>query len=202
MKLSRHRRAILRWVAVRWRIAFMIFSLLEMLWTAQNKQVPCRTQEKRRKLRPDGGCKGVFGPVREVAMVGGGVLCFRCVVGCCVLATLGVVCDTAKGFGGAKNAESLPASVAGEPTLAAPGPEASLAAFGVVEKWVRAWESPAVAVTCPPITAVAVTLRLSGRIVGRAVSIAGNGRGEEFSLAEATRGAMRNAEERVPRGEG
>lgn len=87
-----------------------------------------------------------------------------------------------------------------------PSPAATMAAYRLVESWVRAWETPADAGAAGlerigedgAIGGAAVTLRLAGRVIGRGSDLGG---GAE-SVWRAARQAMAEADRRLPRGSG
>ncbi len=78
---------------------------------------------------------------------------------------------------------------------------ASLVAYRTLEGWVRAWEEPEEAQAIDPAGTggASVTLRLSGRVIGRGSSFAGDDTAELGTMIwRATREAMEQASERSP----
>lgn len=124
-------------------------------------------------------------------------------------------------------AEPVPPTATTSPALAdapleapapIPSPAATLAAYGLVESWIRAGEVPADpaaagldAIKDPQgtIGGAAVQLRLAGRLIGRGSAIAGDGAaggggvgGGPESVWRAAREAWTEAASRIPRGGG
>lgn len=79
-----------------------------------------------------------------------------------------------------------------EPTLDAPNTDESLAAYSLVEKWVRDWEVPQTANGAPRCSGACVTLRLNGAFLGRGEDITG----DDLTIIRAARAALSRAEEK------
>lgn len=85
--------------------------------------------------------------------------------------------------------------IAGE-SRAAPTAADSMKAYTTLESWIRAWDVPTEQSVSDPAgtSAACVTLRLAGRVLGRATAVTGDG--EAVRLA--ARGAIAEASERMP----
>lgn len=85
---------------------------------------------------------------------------------------------------------------AAERTNEPPSPEATLAAFSVVEGWVRSWTVPPASEVKGPLprtTAACLTLRLDGRLLARAEAIAPQTSGPDAGSADLVRLAAERA---------
>lgn len=88
-----------------------------------------------------------------------------------------------------------PARPAAAPTSPEPpAPAIAMAAYRIVENWIRSGEVPADPVETGIVAAAAVTLRYGGEVVGRGVDTTGDG----TTLWRAAREAWREAESRLP----
>ncbi|MBI1190405.1 MAG: hypothetical protein GC200_06975 [Tepidisphaera sp.] len=167
------------------RTSFMFFSLKSLdIWrrTGNKEQAACREAAGK---RPAGlgllaaVFSGVEGWRREMVMRTRYMMC-------CVVATLIWASGAWGQFGGAQAPAGGGFPDAGD---AAPSPDETMAAFMYVRARVRGEEAPA----APAMAGAGVVLRLHGEIVGRGWSVA-----EKGALAEATEGALREMERRLP----
>ncbi|MCB9848591.1 MAG: hypothetical protein H6814_09280 [Phycisphaeraceae bacterium] len=80
-----------------------------------------------------------------------------------------------------------------------PGPEAALTAYQTIEPWIRSAAIPQAAapIDLPGCTAISVTLRRGGRVVGRGTEVIGPDEPAARALRDAAAGAWIEASERI-----
>jgi hypothetical protein len=117
---------------------------------------------------------------------------------CCVGATV-MILGLPSGLLGARIFESSwSENFAAESPDSPPAPAEAMRSYAEVESWVRAWRAPERAEGLPAVTGAAVTLRLSGSILGRGSAVSARVEGEADVIRAATAQALEEATARMP----